>query len=73
VSGVVQGVLGKGCSPVAPQTGMEQVPQGSSQGIKPAGVPETFGQCSQACGLNFGWSCVEPGVGLDSLFRALPN
>ena len=29
-----------------------------------ARVQGVFGQCSQAFGLNFGWSCVEPGAGL---------
>jgi len=35
-----------------------------------AGVREVFGQCSQIKeikGLNSGWCCVEPGVGLDDI------
>ena len=41
-----------------------QAPQGSGHSSEPAAVQETFGQCSQTNGLIFGWSCVEPGVGL---------
>lgn len=42
----------------------EQVPQGSSHITKFAEVQGSFGQCFQTQGLNFGWSCVELGVGL---------
>ena len=48
--------LGKG---LPSGVGMEQAVQGSGHG------PECFGafeQCSQTQGLDFGWSCVEPGV-----------
>lgn len=40
---------------------MERAPQGSSCVSK---LIQTFRQCSQTRGLNFGWSCTEPGVGL---------
>jgi len=29
-----------------------------------ARVQRVFGQCSQMLGLDLGWSCVEPGIGL---------
>ena len=37
-----------------------------------AGVQGAFGQHSQALSLNFGWSCVEPEVGLDDLCEFFP-
>lgn len=33
---------------------LEQAPQGSSHSTKPAGVPESFGQCSQTYDFIFG-------------------
>jgi len=38
-----------------------------------AGVQGTFGQHSQTLGLNFVWSCVEPGVGLGDPCGSLPT
>jgi len=38
-----------------------------------AGVQEACGQCSQTYGLIFGWSCVEPGVGLSDPCGSLPT
>ena len=40
----------------------EQAPHGSRYGPS-AGVLRVFGQHSQTQGLDFGWWCVEPGVG----------
>lgn len=37
-----------------------------------AGVQGVFGQCYQAKGLNFGWTCVEPGVGVSDSCEFLP-
>ena len=52
---------------------LRQAPRGSGHGIELARVQEASGQHSQSCGLIFGWSCVEPGVGLDSLYGFLPS
>lgn len=41
---------------------LEQATQGSDHGTKPPRVREQFGQCSQLCGLIFGWSFVESRV-----------
>jgi len=38
-----------------------------------AGVQEAFGQCSQTQVLNFGWSCMDPRVGLDDPCSSLPT
>lgn len=51
-------MLGKGFSPES--GGMEQALQGSGHGVQGA-----FEQISQVPGLNFRWSRVEVGVGLD--------
>ena len=44
---------------------MEVAATGASQ--------EVSGQCSQMYGLMFGWSSVEPGVGLDDPYGSLPT
>lgn len=36
-------------------------------------VQESFGWCSQKYGLNYGWSCLEPGVGVYDLCGPLPT
>lgn len=43
----------------------------SDHSTKPTGVQEMF-EHSQTYGLIFGWSCMEPGVGLDDPLRSLP-
>lgn len=40
---------------------MEQAPQGSGHGTKLDGAQEV----SSSIRLSFGWSCVEPGAGVD--------
>ena len=47
-------------------SGVEQAPQGSGHGPKLPQVQEAFGQCSWTYSLIFGWSCVQPGAGLDN-------
>mgnify|MGYP001859384664 FL=1 len=64
-------MLGKGSSPEG--GGHGTVSSGQQSRPQAAGVPEAFGQCSQTQGLNFGWSCVEPGVGLDDPCGSIPT
>ena len=61
---VRMGVKGKVLHPEGGRA-LEQAPHGSGHVTEPAGVQEAFGQWSQTHGLIFGWSCEEPGVGLD--------
>jgi len=39
----------------------------------PSRIQEAFGQQSPECGLNFGWPCVEPGVGVSDPYWSLPS
>lgn len=52
--------------------GMEQLPRAVGTALT-AGVQRASGHHSQTQGLNFGWSCMEPGVGLDILYRSFPT
>ena len=52
---------------------VEQPPQGSGNGTELAGVQEVSEQCSQTYNLISGWSCVEPGVGLDDPYGSIPT
>ena len=52
---------------------LEKAPQGNSHGTELARVQETSGQHSQTYDLIFGWSCVEPGVGLSDPCGSLPT
>lgn len=44
---------------------LDQIPQGSGRGTKSAGDKEAFRKYAKKYDLIIGWSCVEPGVGLD--------
>ena len=52
---------GWGQGPHQRAVGMERAAQGSGHGPECFGA---FGQCSQTQGLDFGWCCIQPGVGL---------
>ena len=70
VRGGAAGAEGQGVPQRA--VGMEQPAQGS--GHSPNGrVQGTFGQRPQTWGLDFGWCCVKPAVGLDDPYGYLPT
>lgn len=52
---------------------LEQAPQHSGRGTKHVRVQEAFGKHSQVWGLNFGWSCVESGIGMRYPCSILPT
>lgn len=49
---------------------MEQVLQGSDCGLK---LTEFKKHLDNTLSLNIGWSCVQPGIGLDNPSGSLPN
>jgi len=51
---------------------LKQPPQGSGRGTKLARGQEVSGQSSKTYRLVFGWSHVEPGVGLHDLYGSHP-
>ena len=63
-------MLGKGSSPESSGHGAGCPGQWSWH--QADGVQEAFGQHSEKQGLNFGWCCVEPGVGRDDPHLSLP-
>lgn len=65
-------LLGRGSSPVSCQV-LEHATQDSGHRPKPNRVQEIFRQHSQKYGLNYGWSCVEPRVGVHDLCGPLPT
>jgi len=53
--------------------GLRQRAVGMERAPLAAGVQGAFGQCSQTQSLDFGWSCVKPGVGLGDPCGSLPT
>ena len=70
VRGGAAGGEGKGLRQRA--VGMEQPAQGSGHGLS-AGAQGVFGQRCQTLGLDLGWCCVDPGVGLSDPCGSLPT
>ena len=71
VRGEADWVSGKGSSPEGGGHGTGC--PGQQAWPQATGVQGTFQQRSQTKGLNFGWYCVETGVGLDGPYQSLPT
>lgn len=53
------------------RTGTKGIRDAQGSGHQADGVQGVLGQCSQTWCLNFGWSFVKPGVGLDFPYESL--